>query len=102
MAGFVREREDMVEHVALVVHEDERIAIIRTGAERAALLAAILVAIAPPASQAAFPYFLPHSEFVDPSPGREVTNANDPLRHQPPSCNPLFHSRHGARAPCRS
>ena len=36
--GFVGQREDVVQHFGLVVHQDVRIAIVRTAAERAALL----------------------------------------------------------------
>ena len=54
VAGLVGQRENVVEHVGLVVHQDVRVAVVRAGTERPALLAAILVAIAPPAQQARF------------------------------------------------
>ena len=57
MPGFVGEREDVVEHVWLVVHQDVRPAVVRAGAERAAAFALIRVAIAPAAGEA----FLEHA-----------------------------------------
>ncbi len=52
MAGFVRQREHVVEHLRLVVHQDVRVGIVRAAAERAALLAQIGIPITPAAVQA--------------------------------------------------
>ena len=52
VAGFVGQREDVVQHVGLVVHEDVRPAVVRAGAECAAALALVGIAIAPAAGEA--------------------------------------------------
>ena len=47
VAGFVREREQIVQHGRLVVHHDVRIGFKTAAAKGAALLALIGIAIAP-------------------------------------------------------
>jgi len=54
MAGLVREREDVVQHGRLVVHQNVRVAVVAAGAERAALLAGVGIAVAPPAGKSLF------------------------------------------------
>ena len=54
VARLVGQREDVVEHVGLIVHEDVRVAVVRAGREGAAPLAAVLVAVAPAVGQPAF------------------------------------------------
>ncbi len=44
------QREHVVQHVALIVHQDERIAVVRTGTESAALLALVWIAVTPAAT----------------------------------------------------
>ena len=55
VARLVGQREDVVEHVGLVVHEDVRVAVVGAGAEGPALLAAVLVAVAPAAAAGRVP-----------------------------------------------
>src|SRR5690349_19023428 len=49
MPSLVRQREHVIEHVGLVIHQDIRIAVERTATERAALLSLVWKAVAPAA-----------------------------------------------------
>ena len=54
VAGLVGQREDVIEHVGLIVHQDVRLAVVRAGGECAALLALVRIAVAPAVVQARF------------------------------------------------
>ena len=58
VARLVGQGEHVVEHVGLIVHEDVGIGVVRAGAEGPALLAAVLVTVAPAAGQARVPSVL--------------------------------------------
>ena len=52
MARFVGQREHVVQHVGLVVHQDVGLAVERAAGKRAALLALVRIAVAPAVVQA--------------------------------------------------